>query len=86
MTPELRALLTTVCGYHTGPDCGHCADTYRHKSRRKGWTDQQITADILLYRDNYPAWYWRQVDAAVAAGRMPATAHHSVPRPSEVAS
>ncbi len=80
MTPDLQALLATVCGYHTAPDCEHCADTYQHK-QAKGWTDQQITADVVLYRDNYPAWYWQQVDAAVAAGQLPANAYHSVPRP-----
>ncbi len=84
MTPEMQALLAQVCGYHDGPDCQHCADTYRHKSQRKGWTDEQITADVLLYRDNRPAWYQRHVDQAIADGKLPADAHHSVPRPTEV--
>lgn len=53
---QVRRALADVCGYHTGPDCQHCADTYAHAQLHKGMSDDDILRDIELYRTNFGAW------------------------------
>jgi len=62
---QVREALATVCGYHDGSDCQHCADTYAHAQLRKGKSDAEILADVELYRTDWPAW-----EAKVRAGQQ----------------
>ena len=64
---DLPAVLAQVCGYHTGPGCEHCAEALAYR-RERGWTDEQILADALLFRDDYPTWYANLVAEVGAAG------------------
>lgn len=68
VTPEqVWAALAEVCGYHEEPNCGHCCDAYRWKVERRGWTLDQLYADIIEFRDNYESWLERRI--AEVAGR-----------------
>jgi hypothetical protein len=51
-------LLAQACGYHTGDDCQHCADTLAHH-RRRGTPYAWLADDIRLYLADRPAWYER---------------------------
>lgn len=62
---ELVDLLASVCGYHDGPDCGHCTDALIH-ARSKGWTDEQVIADIQMYANDRAGWIQARLDEVAA--------------------
>jgi hypothetical protein len=63
ISAALLAAAASVCGYHDGPDCEHCREAITYQLER-GRSEDDIVADMTLYRDDFPAWYAQRVAAA----------------------
>jgi hypothetical protein len=63
----LNSLLASVCGFHEREPCEHCNEGYVYR-RARGWSDQDIYDDALLYRDDREAWLERTVERVKRTG------------------
>jgi hypothetical protein len=62
---EVAELLAQACGYHTGDNCQHCANTIAFH-RQRGTTHAWLADDIRLWLADFPAWCERTARRAEA--------------------